>query len=216
MSDKHQFFNGEMFTRDEKTGYYLCSRENECGIRKRMHVYVWEFYNGTVPDGYEVHHIDGNKSNNDISNLKCVKAEEHRRYHAENMTDERKDELREHQKKAILKAPEWHKSKRGREWHSQHSKNLWRNKKPKKYICDFCGKEFESINSYSEKSNKFCSNNCKSAYRRGSGVDNEIRKCEYCGKEFTVNKYAKKRFCSTECSFKAVPRRSCGNRNKKC
>lgn len=43
---------------------------------------IWEQHNGSVPkesDGrsYEIHHIDGNHSNNDISNLKCVTIQEH-------------------------------------------------------------------------------------------------------------------------------------------
>ena len=43
MSEKYQYFNGLKFTRDDKTGYYLNST-----IRKRMHRYVWEFYNGQI------------------------------------------------------------------------------------------------------------------------------------------------------------------------
>lgn len=213
MADKHQFFNGEMFTRDERTGYYLCSRNDENGIRKRMHVYVWEYYNGVVPPGNEIHHIDGNKANNCIDNLECIRAEEHRKYHAENMTDKQKENVRTMQKQGILKAPEWHRSQKGREWHKVHYERMKSQlHKKAKFTCENCGKIFIAVDNGNV---KFCSNNCKSAYRRKTGVDNEIRKCEYCGKEFVVNKYAKRRFCSTECSFKAVPRGGCGNRDKK-
>lgn len=43
---------------------------------------VWESYYGPIPkddDGrsYEIHHIDGNSTNNDISNLSCVSIKEH-------------------------------------------------------------------------------------------------------------------------------------------
>ena len=62
MADKHQYFNGKMFTRDEDTGYYLCSSKSADGSRKRMHVYVWEYYNGFVPSGYHVHHKDEDKN----------------------------------------------------------------------------------------------------------------------------------------------------------
>jgi sugar lactone lactonase YvrE len=64
---KYQHFNGIKFTRDEKTGYYLNST-----IRKRLHRYVWEFYNGKIPEGYQIHHKDKDKSNNDISNLELM------------------------------------------------------------------------------------------------------------------------------------------------
>ena len=48
MSEKFQFFDGRKFTRDDKTGYYLCSTQNEKNVRKRMHVYVWEYFYGPV------------------------------------------------------------------------------------------------------------------------------------------------------------------------
>ena len=41
----------------------------------------WESYYGRIPDNYEIHHIDGNKHNNDIINLKCVSIEEHFNIH---------------------------------------------------------------------------------------------------------------------------------------
>ena len=51
--------------------------------RLRMeHVVVWERYNGTVPDGLQIHHIDHDKLNNDISNLKLVGSIEHKRMHS--------------------------------------------------------------------------------------------------------------------------------------
>lgn len=49
---------------------------------------IWKTHNGTIPkdsDGvsYEIHHIDGNHQNNEISNLKCVSIEEHFTIHLE-------------------------------------------------------------------------------------------------------------------------------------
>lgn len=45
------------------------------------HVVVWEKHFGKVPDGMQIHHIDGNKQNNDISNLQLVTPLEHKRIH---------------------------------------------------------------------------------------------------------------------------------------
>lgn len=42
---------------------------------------IWESYYGTIPENFEIHHIDGNRNNNDISNLKCVSIEEHFNIH---------------------------------------------------------------------------------------------------------------------------------------
>lgn len=33
---------------------------------------VYKAFKGPIPEGYEIDHIDGNKSNNNIRNLKCV------------------------------------------------------------------------------------------------------------------------------------------------
>lgn len=46
------------------------------------HNIVWEEHNGKIPDGMQVHHIDHNKLNNDISNLKLVDSLTHKRIHS--------------------------------------------------------------------------------------------------------------------------------------
>lgn len=38
---------------------------------------VWEIAYGKIPDGLEIHHIDGNHSNNELVNLKLVTLQEH-------------------------------------------------------------------------------------------------------------------------------------------
>ncbi len=51
--------------------------------RYRMeHVLVWEREHGAVPDGYQVHHIDGDKLNNTLENLELVTPLEHKRLHS--------------------------------------------------------------------------------------------------------------------------------------
>lgn len=47
---------------------------------------IWEANNGTIPTdelgrSYEIHHIDGNRKNNHLSNLMCVSIEEHYNIH---------------------------------------------------------------------------------------------------------------------------------------
>lgn len=47
---------------------------------------IWESYYGPIPTdsngrSYEIHHIDGNRNNNDISNLKCLSIKEHYNVH---------------------------------------------------------------------------------------------------------------------------------------
>ena len=194
MAGKHLYFDGKMFTRDERTGYYLCSTKNSDGVRKRMHVYVWEFYNGPVPEGYHVHHIDEDKSNNDISNLKIMPGSDHVSMHGKEMAENNYDKMIDNlNANARPKANEWHRSESGREWHKMHYKSMSKKLyKPMQFSCENCGKLFTSTQVRS----RFCSNNCKSAWRRKSGVDDIVKICEDCGGEYRANKYASTKYCS--------------------
>lgn len=199
MPEKFQFFDGRKFTRDEKTGYYLCSTKDSTGSRKRMHVYVWEHYNGLVPNGYHIHHIDGDKSNNTIENLQLLSATEHEKLHGEMLTDEQIECARKNMMKASAASIEWHKSQSGHEWHKkQYEKTKDKLYQKKEFTCLVCGKKFES----SQIKSKFCGNNCKSKYRRMKGVDNITVQCIICGKNFIKNKYSKTKTCSRKCSSK--------------
>lgn len=188
LTDKKQMFNG--------VTYYLCGKYFQKN-GTRLHRVVWEHHNGEIPEGYHVHHKDSNRSNNDIENLELVEGKKHLKLHGAN--EERKAKSRENIKKAIECAKEWHSSEKGRQWHSEHGRKTWENREPVEYACDFCGKKFQSLK-LTQTGNHFCSNNCKASFRRHSGVDNETRNCEKCGKEFATNKYSKARYCSLICS----------------
>ena len=189
-------YNGHKFNKDDRTGYYLSTAPIN-GRRRRLHRYVWETENGKqVPTGYDVHHVDKNKNNNDISNLVLLSKSEHQSKHQHIMSEEELNARSKRVAKYMLpKAIEWHKSEEGREWHRKHGRDVAKNLKPVKYICTYCGKEFMTKNRYGKDQNTFCSNNCKSAYRRASGVDNTERACLYCGNIFITNKYSKAKYC---------------------
>jgi predicted DNA-binding protein YlxM (UPF0122 family) len=61
-----------------KNGYY----ESTTKDRLMLHNYNWEKINGKIPKGYEIHHIDLNKLNNNIENLKLVTPSEHTKIHS--------------------------------------------------------------------------------------------------------------------------------------
>jgi hypothetical protein len=48
---------------------------------KFEHVIVWEKHNGKILAGFQIHHMDFNKTNNNISNLQLVTPLEHKRLH---------------------------------------------------------------------------------------------------------------------------------------
>lgn len=191
-----QEFNGIIFTPDEK-GYYRATAD----FTLYMHRVVWEFYNTKIPDGYEVHHIDFDRSNNDISNLQLLTVSEHRRLHGELLTEEQRNWRRENLiQNAQPEAAKWHKSEVGKGWHrqlinQQHELGVFKHR----LVCTNCGKSF--IGEKHAK-NSFCSGACKSAYRRKSNIDNVERVCVICGKSFSVNKYKKTVTCSRSCANK--------------
>lgn len=190
ISSTVQKFNGESF--------YLCGFYYQ-RKGKRLHRTVWEYHNGAIPSGYHVHHADENRSNNQIDNLRLVKAEKHLSDHMK--SPDRIEQSKITLQKAIPKAPEWHASEEGREWHSEHAKQYWDNAPENTYCCDFCGVEYQS-QKVMVKGNHFCSNKCKSAFRRKIGIDSERRVCPECGKSFVTSKYSKNVTCGYECARK--------------
>ena len=187
---KYAIYNGKVYVRDDKTGYYLNSTS-----RKRLHRVVYENEVGPIPDGFEIHHIDRDKSNNEISNLQCLSKREHAILHGTSLTKEEKEKRAKNiVKYAMPKAKEWHSTEQGKTWHSQHGRESYKQRAINIYTCDNCENPFETKHIYSV-GNKFCSNKCKSAYRRKKGLDDIQRRCICCGENFTINKYSKKQKC---------------------
>ena len=193
---KFAWFNGLKYTRDEKTGYYLNATS-----RKRLHRAVWEFHNGEVKSGFHIHHVDHDKSNNDIQNLSAISSKSHLQHHGR---EKMKDRLlfEKFHSAGIASAAEWHSSEEGAEWHKQHYESM----KHKLHVktdreCSNCGKTHQA-GVQKQGSNSFCSNSCKSAWRRKAGFDDIEVVCQACGVIFTANKYAKRKTCGRVCSGK--------------
>lgn len=195
-NQKIAYFDGIRFVRDEQTGFYLSS----CKIgaaRKRLHVYVWEYFNGPVAECYDVHHIDRNRMHNDIENLQCLDHHDHLRHHGNERFKENPEPILESFAKAVEAAKEWHGSEAGREWHKEHyAKYGAAMYVEREYTCQICGKVFKST----KVGAKYCCNAHKSTARRRSGVDNITAVCEVCGKPFVKNKYSKAATCSRTCA----------------
>lgn len=72
---------------------YLMFYRNGKGIL--AHREIWEKYHNKIPKGYELHHKDENKLNNDISNLILVTRSQHAKIHYK----DRKEDMRNGRKK---------------------------------------------------------------------------------------------------------------------
>lgn len=191
ISETKQEFLGKVYT------LYYGERYLSRGSN-RLHRVVYEHFNGDVPNGFHVHHKDHNTLNNNPENLECIEECEHismhkKEWHSENPNASR-DTINKHQHKCI----EWHRSEEGRSWHKEHyqkTKDSLHKKISK--ICEQCGDEFDGLVRVNA---VYCSNKCKSAARRASGVDNEERNCVHCGSAYQCNKYTKSKTCSIACS----------------
>src|SRR5437868_3804528 len=190
---EYQDHYGKKFYLDKKTGYWISTSAKKI----RAHRWVWVCNFGEIEKGFHIHHKDGNKSNNSIDNLQKISAFNHLSMHAsfpENRERSRKlcDEIRPLTKK-------WHCSEEGISWHKEHAKkNNFGNSDPIDYICKNCSKDYKS-KIIAENRTKFCSNNCKSIFRRLSGLDDIEKSCPVCNKKYIKNKYAKGVTCGRKC-----------------
>lgn len=195
-------YNGYKFRKDKKTGYYLSSRLID-GRRKRLHVYIWECEKGNIPEGYSIHHIDEDKSNNTISNYELMTNSRHTRLHGiENSFDNYNKMINNLYENAIPASKEWHSSLEGKKWHREHYESMKdKLNVAREFVCDNCGNKFLS----KKYKSRFCTNKCKSAWRRKSGIDDIVKICTECGEEYIANKYQKTKYCSI-CKDKRHPR----------
>jgi hypothetical protein len=63
-------------------GYYMIYSNELNNKGKLLHRLVYEKFIGIIPDNYDIHHIDGNRLNNEIYNLQCLSHSEHIKLHA--------------------------------------------------------------------------------------------------------------------------------------
>lgn len=193
-------FNGIKFRRypksknqHDRTYYTPNGSWRKKGIGS-LHQEIWKAKYGAIPEGHQIHHKDHNPLNNSIENLVCLSNAEHGEHHYNSLPPDKKAKRRWAMAHKVREAAsQWHKSDEGREWHKILGRLAWKDKPYKSRICQQCGKEYQTRNLHGR--DKFCSNNCKSAARRKSGVDKEIRHCVICGIEIFVNKYLATKHC---------------------
>jgi hypothetical protein len=129
-----------------------------------LHRHVWEDVYGKIKENYEIHHIDGNTLNNDITNLEHILCSEHRAQHLSKRSKTEKHQ--KHMVEARKKAVEWHRSTEGRLWKSKMVKDTWFKRKKYDKVCENCNIMFKTP--FPTRA-KFCGSKCQNqAYYRKS------------------------------------------------
>lgn len=64
-----------------KRGYYRIISRKEGNYNKLLHRCVVEEYYGKIPQGHNIHHINGNKGDNRLENLAVLPTNQHRELH---------------------------------------------------------------------------------------------------------------------------------------
>ena len=141
--EKYVWFDGIRYTR-QKDGRYIAS------YGKLLHREIWKHFNGEIPKGYVIHHIDGDPSNNDIANLQCLTQSEHMKLHK--TMEKRICEFcgKEFESRGNLSGKSRFCSRKcASDWDHKNSREI--------RICVECGKEFET---YKYGKTKLCSKEC--------------------------------------------------------
>ena len=149
---ERKVYFGKIFYK-QKYGYWT---HKTCNKTFLAHRWVWENHFGEITEGIDIHHIDGDKSNNEIYNLKPLSRSEHLKEH---WTDEKHRPKRMEQLNKV-RPIEWLKSEEGRKSVSEKGKQVWKERKSKIIKCENCDIQCEF-----KRWARFCSKNCYMKWR---------------------------------------------------
>lgn len=191
IDERHQEFCGKRFALRNNDGHFFGKSGRKTTT---LHRIVWSHYFGEIPKGFAVHHIDHDKSNNNIENLRLVSLAEHARIH----------------NRGVCRAPkkifvceycgkefEAHDVGANKYCSATCNSKACILRHPLQKTCAYCGKRFTTY----KKKTRFCSNSCESRARYADR--REERTCPVCGEVFSVPKRSRKIYCSPKCSGKA-------------
>src|SRR3990167_228825 len=66
-------YKGRKYTIKKQYGYYSCTS----GDRARLHRVMWADAHGPIPEGMDIHHRNGDKTDNRLGNLELITKSKH-------------------------------------------------------------------------------------------------------------------------------------------
>ena len=163
-----------------KDGYYKRTQS--------LHRRIWEDAHGEIPEDHHIHHKDGNKENNSLENLECISQHDHHSMHFS--SEKQIKHLHSQREKAAL----WHRSEKGRKFHSHNAKTHWQKREPIERECIICNLKFQTKNFTGT---KYCSQKCRT--KSGYLARIVTIQCHICSHIFKAEK-GKSKTCSPKCS----------------
>ena len=112
---------------------------------RSIHRYIWEKYNGSIPKGHVIHHIDHDKNNNILSNLRLMSRQDHNIYHLSIANKAKIGKHRSYEtRQKLSKAFKGRVSHFKGSTHTQKAKEKNRKAHNKRLLCISTGVEYES------------------------------------------------------------------------
>jgi hypothetical protein len=133
-------YNGKIYRRypeSKRTSDRLYFKRSVTGGTIFLHRQAWIDKHGEIPEGFHIHHIDGNTRNNDVSNLECISPTEHSAKHPFN--EERLISQAKHLSRIRHLTKEWHSSDEGIQKHREVGGLAYKNFNPTPKPCTQCG-----------------------------------------------------------------------------
>jgi len=190
---KYRIYFGRKFYK-ATNDYWVCTTAR----MPQAHRWIWMNTYGEIPKGMHIHHIDGNKDNNDISNLQMLSGSDHLLLHWNENLFENKDPNFEKRKKQLEVARQWLYTPEGRKRQSEKAKDGWASRKSFQKCCPVCNELYSTYMSYS----RYCSDSCRQSWKRKHKIYSIEEICPICNNLFQKDKFSSKRFCSVSCGAK--------------
>ena len=147
---------------------------------KLLHRAIWEAHRDAIPNGFHIHHVDGDPGNNELGNLLCVSPAEH---------------VASHDPRGFITL--------GHEWRSSLAKRVWASREQHAFNCVHCGKQ--GTTPYKRR-RKFCDIACERAFKSTAKITE--RSCKQCGSAF-IARDPRRLYCSSKCNDAAYYARKC-------